>query len=215
MPTLRWPRPNSLPPSGSDAPASACHAQGPPRCDGPTGGEEERREAGACPAPLPPRYDVTPADDGGGGSTSRGMLSGHHEGLTPTRQASSTCRVLYMSHSTHQGVVRRAGGVSPTVNSVRFHLLAVTLLAASCAFDAAPEQEAVGASTEAILSGTPITAAQTPYVQVNPGCSGTLIRNDWVLTAGHCVPNSAESDPQTLSVVDLNQPSNTARAPNR
>lgn len=117
-----------------------------------------------------------------------------------------------MSHSTHQGVVRRAGGVSPTVNSVRFHLLAVTLLAASCAFDAAPEQEAVGASTEAILSGTPITAAQTPYVQVNPGCSGTLIRNDWVLTAGHCVPNSAESDPQTLSVVDLNQPSNTASA---
>jgi hypothetical protein len=66
--------------------------------------------------------------------------------------------------------------------------------------------------TQAIKNGALFTAPESPFVQLDTGCSGTLLRNDWVLTAGHCLPNTAEGRPESLVVRDVNRVDNFAQA---
>ena len=89
-------------------------------------------------------------------------------------------------------------------------LMALALTAAlgsGCAGGELPDvdEEATAESEDAIKNGTvwdPWTQATqtwTRNVVRLPGCTGTLMNREWVLTAGHCFPNGTETDPSTIS----------------
>ena len=65
----------------------------------------------------------------------------------------------------------------------RGSLLALVLSA--CAGEVGVEEK-LGADEQEIIGGTPVDPEGTGWIMVNGGCSGTLLRNDWILTAKHC-----------------------------
>ena len=66
----------------------------------------------------------------------------------------------------------------------------------------------IGTTRQAITAGNPVdtdTQQRLGLVTVNGGCSGTLLRQYWILTARHCVTSTATIDgpllaPQSVTI---------------
>ncbi len=69
------------------------------------------------------------------------------------------------------------------------------LIAVSLAACVAPSgDEATGAGSEAIINGTLQNLGQNSFVRLPvPGCTGTLLDNQWVLTANHCTSHVGDA----------------------
>jgi hypothetical protein len=68
--------------------------------------------------------------------------------------------------------------------------MCMTLLGALGAGCGDASFEPTNSSTAGIINGTPVTAAEIldkGLVTLSTGCTGVLLANDWVLSAGHCV----------------------------
>ena len=86
-------------------------------------------------------------------------------------------------------------------------LLAGLGLLAAC--DAGPP-DAVGATTEdAIINGTVISAQGSGFINFG-NCSGTLLRNDWVVSARHCFSEKKINNPGSVTAT-MGTQSSTAR----
>jgi hypothetical protein len=87
--------------------------------------------------------------------------------------------------------------------------LGLALLSMSCSSQqSAQEQEQLGASSQAILQGTPESGTTGGYVvlynQANGEAgSGVLLTNEWVLTAGHVAGRASEAGFMDSILVDL------------
>lgn len=95
-------------------------------------------------------------------------------------------------------------------------LTAVALAIAGLAFGSAAHAQPsspTGTVQQPIISDTTVSAddqARLGLVTVNGGCSGVLLANDWVLTAGHCV--SSQRPTSTSETVTLNGVARTSDA---
>lgn len=80
--------------------------------------------------------------------------------------------------------MRRIGATARCV------VFAAALVANGCG---APEDVGLNAS-ERVLNGTPVEAALIEGLGMPriPGCSSTMLRNDWILTAAHCVDTARD-----------------------
>lgn len=63
--------------------------------------------------------------------------------------------------------------------------------------------EHLGRGREEIINGTTIPAPDSGMVVVygTGGCTGTLLTNDWILTAAHCLSSGNLGSPSTITVV--------------
>jgi hypothetical protein len=66
-----------------------------------------------------------------------------------------------------------------------------------------PAGEHLGRGREEIINGTTIPAPDSGVVVVygTGGCTGTLLTNDWILTAAHCLSSGNLGSPSTINVV--------------
>jgi hypothetical protein len=80
--------------------------------------------------------------------------------------------------------------------------VAVTARVVACAvvFGACGADDAVAAREQGILNGSAVGAGYRAAVALNVGCSGTLVRNDWVLTAARCFNVMNLGEPGSVGV---------------
>ena len=80
------------------------------------------------------------------------------------------------------------------LNAVSRRVVA-TLIAVSLAACIAPaEEESTGTGEDEIIAGTIANLAQNSFVRLPvPNCTGTLIDNNWVLTANHCTSHVGDA----------------------
>jgi hypothetical protein len=58
------------------------------------------------------------------------------------------------------------------------------LVLGACAADLPDAPLEIETQTQSIKNGSSYTQAESPFVQLDTGCSGTLLRNDWAAPSG-------------------------------
>jgi hypothetical protein len=97
----------------------------------------------------------------------------------------------------------------------RFAFLAAAMLASGCAMDTdtltgeGEPAEEVGESQDGIINGTPVNNPENSgmvWLEEPSGCSGTLLTNDWILTASHCGVMLVQPDQIKVNMGNIGSP---------